>query len=334
MRPWVLGVLTFALIGGSGYLTMDYDPGLRVGSVSVMNGGPGTVKHRPGTKKSIEKKEQEPVGLVLPKQAGRDDLPEPGIPGALAAGQGLSARIAAIQSLPNQLGGDKLPEPRIPTADELAAADRKCRDRMREFGIVIPSGPCTDVGDVVDNLATGKYHFNKPDSVMLGEPFRLRLFMQTAEVQPINFDGLPGTVVVRPGKLAQSVEATLSGDDFEITPAGPQARTATRSELVEWDWRLKPTSTGTKTLTIEVAANIQIGSDKHRVQIQTLHESIVIQVTMFQRLKAYVADASGMAAATVAVVTPLAVLIGFVPKVRKFFKDMLASFRRRRARRT
>jgi hypothetical protein len=67
---------------------------------------------------------------------------------------------------------------------------------------------------------------------------------------------------------------------------------------------------------------------------KTLHEPIVIQVTVFQRLKAYMASASGMVVAAAALVTPLAVLIGLIPKVRKFFKDELASYRRRRARRT
>jgi hypothetical protein len=232
-----------------------------------------------------------------------------------------------------QLGGETIPGPRVPTAAEIAAADKKCRDRMREIGI-IPSGACADVGDVVDNLATGKYRFNKPDSAILGEPFPLRLTMESAEAQPVTFEGLPGAVVERPGKLAQDVQATLSDDDFEVTPSGPQVRTFTRSEPVEWNWKLKPKSVGMKTLTIDVVANIQVGSDKHPVQLKTLHEPIVIQVTMFQRLKAYVADASGMVVAAAAIATPLAVLIGFIPKVRKFFKDELAGFRRRRARRS
>jgi hypothetical protein len=125
----------------------------------------------------------------------------------------------------------------------------------------------------------------------------------------------------------------LSGDDFEITPAGPQGRTATFAQPVEWDWKLQPTSAGTKSLTIEVAANIFVGADKHRVQITTLHESIQIEVTILQRLKAYVADASGLIVAGAALATPLAVLIGFVPKVRKFFQDEMSRFWRRRNRR-
>src|SRR5262249_569980 len=127
----------------------------------------------------------------------------------------------------------------------------------------------------------------------------------------------------------QSIEATLTGDDLEISPAGPQNRTATLAHPVEWSWKLKPTSVGKKSLTLEVAAYIFVGTDKHRVQIETLHESIEIQVTMFQRLKAYVADASGLIIAAAALVTPLATLIAFFPKGRKFLKsEVLGAFRR------
>src|SRR5262249_25971469 len=90
-----------------------------------------------------------------------------------------------------------------------------------------------------------------------------------------------------------------------------------------------------KKVTIEVAANIFVGADKHRVQIQTLDRSINIQVTIFQRLKAYVADTSGLIIAAAALVAPLATLIALVPKVREFFKNnALPFFRRRRVTRT
>lgn len=323
MKRWWLGILTFALIGMAGYLTKDFDP-----------------TNIDETFLSFGRAASELFANNLPVWGARRSDVEPSggpfdgdIAGNFVRVPPQGSRHGSSGSLDARLGGDSIPDPRVPTAAEVAAADKKCRDRMRELGI-IPNGTCADVSDVVDNLATGKYRFNKPKSVILGEPFPLRLTMQTAEAVPVNFDGLPGTVQEHPGKLAQDVQATLSGDDFEITPSGPQVRTFTRSQPVEWNWTLKPTSAGTKTLTIEVVANIQVGSDKHPIQLTTLHEPIVIQVTIFQRLKAYVATASGMVVAAAALVTPLAVLIGSIPKVRKFFKDELASFRRRHARRT
>jgi hypothetical protein len=88
-----------------------------------------------------------------------------------------------------------------------------------------------------------------------------------------------------------------------------------------------------KTLTIEVAANILIGPDKQRVQIDTLRETIEIQVKIFQRIKAYLADANGAIIATAALVTPLAAILGFFPTVRKFIVTEFSKLRRRRAKR-
>jgi hypothetical protein len=85
-----------------------------------------------------------------------------------------------------------------------------------------------------------------------------------------------------------------------------------------------------KTLTVEVAVNVLIGPDKQRVQIESLRETIEIQVTIFQRIKAYLADADGVIVAAAALVAPLAAILGFFPTVRKFVVTELSRFRRQR----
>jgi len=136
-----------------------------------------------------------------------------------------------------------------------------------------------------------------------------------------------GTVNERKGKFAQSIEATLNGDDMQVEPAGPQERTATTAEPVEWEWKLTPQSGGDKTLTVEVAANIQVGPDKRRVQVRTLHEPITIRVSTFQQIKMYVAQVNGIVVAAATTITALAGIFGFVPPVRDF---LLKLFRWRR----
>src|SRR6185369_15374368 len=190
-----------------------------------------------------------------------------------------------------------------------------CQEKNRRVGIV-SSGPCVNVGDIVDNLLEGQYNFNKPRTVYLEEPFKFRLILTTSDKQDAQdaFSGLPGEITKKNGNFAQSIEATLRGDDLKIEPAGAQPRTATTSKPVEWDWTVTPQSGGRKTLTIEVAANIQVGPDKHRVQVTTLHEEVVIQVSAFQQLKSYVSQANGLVVAAAAAITPLAALIALVPK--------------------
>ncbi len=233
---------------------------------------------------------------------------------------------------PSPVTASKAPPDDLKMLAELA--EQRCRDKLRQLGIISTSGPCPDVGDVVENLAKGTYLFNKPTVASVGDAFPIRLVLQTKDTQPVSLAGMPGEVQRREQwPFAQSLEATLTGDDFEIVPAVPQPRTATFTHPVEWEWKVKPTAAGTKTLTIEVAAFISIGADKHRVQITTLHEPIEIQVTMYQRLKAIAADASGLLVAAAAVVTPLGALFAFVPQFRKFVKrEFLTRTSRRRRR--
>jgi hypothetical protein len=209
-----------------------------------------------------------------------------------------------------------------------------CRQRLMRRGVVVGNGPCTDLDEIVRNLATGTYSFNWPKIVNLGDEFTLRLILQTDERQAASFAGVSGAITrVEERPFAQSVEATLSGEDLGIYPNGPQARTATAAHAVEWNWKLTPTATGTKTITIEVAANIYMGADKQRVQIDSLRETIEIQVTIIQRIKAYLADASGVVVAVAALVTPLAAIFGFFPTARKFVVTEFSRFRRRRSKR-
>lgn len=211
-----------------------------------------------------------------------------------------------------------------------AARDAVCREKMRKLGVV-SSGPCIDVGSIVDDLAIGTYVFNKPRIAYVGEPFRLLLALKTTPEQDVkqSFVGLAGDVTERDGKFAQSLESSLRGDDLKIEPAGPQTRTATSTNAVEWEWTLTPQSGGEKTLVIEVVANIQAGPDRHKVQVRTLREPIVIHVSTLQRISMYVAEANGVVVAASATITAVAGVIGFVPPIRRY---LLRIWRRRKRR--
>jgi hypothetical protein len=208
--------------------------------------------------------------------------------------------------------------------------DAACQEKMRKLGVV-SSAPCIDVGAIVNDLTVGTYVFNTPKkTVYVGDSFHLLLALKTSPSQDVasDFKNRPGTVNEREGKFAQSIEATLNGDDMQVEPAGPQERTATTAEPVEWEWKLTPQSGGDKTLTVEVAANIQVGPDKRRVQVRTLHEPITIRVSIFQQIKMYVAQANGIVVAAATTITALAGIFGFVPPVRDFLLK-LSRWRRR-----
>lgn len=219
------------------------------------------------------------------------------------------------------------PPPRLPEP----TAQSTCEEQLHRAGVIGPAGSaCTDLDDVLNHLEKGTYSFNKPETVILNEPFPIRLMLQTQSSQAVDFSGAPGTVEPKPDiAFAQTVLATLSGDDFEISPSGAQERTAARSLPVEWDWRLIPKSSGTKTITIQVEVQIAVGADKHRVQLPAFREAIDIQVTIFQHLKAFAATSNGLIVATAALIAPLSLLFGLVPKFREALGNLLMRLRRR-----
>ena len=128
--------------------------------------------------------------------------------------------------------------------------------------------------------------------------------------------GLKGDTVTKSGKYAQSLEAILHGEDFDVDPPGPLARTATTAAPVDWEWKVTPKSGGKKKLVVEVAANIIAGPDKNKVQITTLSEPLIIEVSAFYRVKAFVAQANGFVLAAGASIPALLAIFGLVPKAR------------------
>jgi hypothetical protein len=80
-------------------------------------------------------------------------------------------------------------------------------------------------------------------------------------------------------------------------------------------------------LTVEVAANIMVGPEKHRVQLKMLYRPIEIKVTTFQWVKGFAAEVYGFLGALAGLATLLATLIAFVPKLRGFLKEEFNLFR-------
>ena len=164
------------------------------------------------------------------------------------------------------------------------ATDRlpDCRERLRVRGVhLLADQPCVDLFDVIADLAKGKYFFNKPQSAYVEEPFRVALALPTADGQDVSrvFRGAPGPVEEREARIAQYLQATLRGGlDFRVDPPDPQLRTVTPIAPVVWEWTVVPLRSGNKALVIEVAANLQLGSQKELVQLQTLSEEIQINV--------------------------------------------------------
>jgi hypothetical protein len=238
-------------------------------------------------------------GLAAPKQIFQPFQVKPPVPpqGAQTGGSELAERERALQELlvarERVLQQELLASrKKISSIQEIAAReialkrkagkDASCREKYRSRGVYFTdSDPCIDLDDLIKNLASGVYRFNKPTSAYVEEPFRVVLTLPTAEGQDVLsvFRGTEGKIVDRSAPIAQHLEATLRGGlDFKVDPYDAQQRTVTSSSPVVWEWTVVPMRPGKKMIVIEVAANLIMGKQKEHVQLRTLYEEIQINV--------------------------------------------------------
>jgi hypothetical protein len=160
--------------------------------------------------------------------------------------------------------------------------DASCRSRLARKGVILPpKTACIEVDTVIKNLSTAEYRFNKPDEAFVHEPFRVVLVLPTAPEQDVvsPFTLTQGPVAKRTAPFAQNMEATLRGDpDLKISPSGPQERVTTSFQPTTWEWTITPEKSGEKSLIIEVNAQLVLGTERNRVQLRTIYETIHVQV--------------------------------------------------------
>lgn len=234
-----------------------------------------------------------------------------------------SSQMAMIPSLPSSLtdsllsarpgaapepehaaseGGGRLSAtpPRSQTGGGTGAAPAAdCVERMRSLG-VLDNDPeaCLDLDGVINQLQTGTYAYNKPDTMLVDRTVPVSLVLETAKGQDAisGLSSLPGEVVSTEAKFGRVVVAKLTGTDFEIKPRGEEKRTVTTAAPVEWVWDVTPKSTGDKVLTIEVAVEVtKAGQPVSTVQLKVLRETIPVTATRLQKVTAFLTSVQGMA---------------------------------------
>jgi Effector-associated domain 1 len=239
-----------------------------------------------GSKSIIEEASIPPA-----KQSGSgefaDALPpipssSPVIKSAPGAAKGRPLRDANGDLVSGLGDSEKIQEVAPPPKDPVTVRELGCREKLLAKGVYLMADqPGVDLDDVVKNLATGTYRFNKPESAYVEEPFRVVLALPTAPRQDVSraFSGAPGKIEEREAPVARYLQATLRGGlDFRVIPPDPQPRTVTTNAPVVWEWEVVPLRHGKKSLVIDVSANLLVGPHKELVQLQTLSEEIQINV--------------------------------------------------------
>lgn len=89
-------------------------------------------------------------------------------------------------------------------------------------------------------------------------------------------------------RVSKVMIARVVAPNFTVVPITPEEQPISQSEVTRWDWQLIPTSTGRHEIHITINAEVSVdGATKVR-NIETFHETVEIEVTIWQVVKGWI----------------------------------------------
>lgn len=89
-------------------------------------------------------------------------------------------------------------------------------------------------------------------------------------------------------KVADRMEARLSGPNFAITQVTPEQQAISQGQVTEWKWEVKPTAEGRHHLHLTLSALLSVGGASTQRTIRTFDKFIEVDVTLPQRVSSFI----------------------------------------------
>ncbi len=152
------------------------------------------------------------------------------------------------------------------------------------------SGAFNTVDKILNRLPSGNIAFNTPPAMNLTDTAIIQLKLDLAT----SIDELKRTIEAEGQKegarikVADRMEARLSGPNFAITQITRDEQAIAQGHVTEWKWEVKPTAEGRHHLHLTLSALLNIGGNSTPRAIRTFDKFIVVEVTWPQRVSSFV----------------------------------------------
>lgn len=128
----------------------------------------------------------------------------------------------------------------------------------------------------------GSIAFNTPEELNVHERHVIQLLLDPSEIAPAELESKlsePGAASSARIRIAENVEAILTGPAFEIRPITPEVQAISREEPTEWRWEVEPREEGTHRLFLTINALIPSAGGERRRAVRTFDRTIIVRVT-------------------------------------------------------
>jgi hypothetical protein len=174
-------------------------------------------------------------------------------------------------------------------------------------------GVATTTADIMATLKSVPIAHETPRKAKFGRPFEVTVAVD-ATGDDTAADALPGrgTIVEGTAQISASVQATVSGEMFDIEPITPTVQRISPLTENVWRWKVTPQQTGQQSLVIELFA---LAGDE-ALPIQTFRDQIDVEVSRVGQVIAVANSVSPVAMVLGGIGSLLAGLFG----VARFFR--------------
>lgn len=169
--------------------------------------------------------------------------------------------------------------------------------------------------DFMNSLRTVPVAHETPSSATFGRPFTVTVALD-ATGDSTAADALPGTgnIVEGEARVSSSVQAFVSGPNFDVEPITPDTQRISPLTENVWRWKVTPTAVGSQELVIELFA---IMGDE-ALPLRTFRDSVNVEVSRI-----------GQAIAIAKSVSPITVVAGGIGSLLAGLFGFISFFRRR-----
>lgn len=150
--------------------------------------------------------------------------------------------------------------------------------------------PYAAIDEILERMANASIAFSAPQSMSLEDTanIQLKLGLNTdinKLKRLIEAEGIKEGFSV---KVAERMEARLSGQGFAITAITPEVQAISRNEITTWSWEVKPMSKGKQYLHMTLSALIGIDGNSTPRSIRTFSKVVNVEVTQAQQLESFI----------------------------------------------
>ena len=145
-----------------------------------------------------------------------------------------------------------------------------------------PTGSSDSSADLFfDKFNPGNIAFGAPQQMGYGETKQAAVLLSKAKSISELEQGLRETGIVRGHtiKVADVMEAHLSGNAFEILSVTPDVQPISGRDTTEWKWDIKPKDFGNLPLHLSVNAKLLVDGQERTRAIRTFDETVFVKIT-------------------------------------------------------